>query len=86
MHRVLLIAVFAGAVSLLPNTAVAQDHGARTYADTAHGDKHEWNAKEDEAWKRYRDEHHIKQEDFARAKRKQQEDYWKWRHEHPDER
>ncbi len=86
MIRVLLLAIFASTISLLPNTAIAQEHENRTYTDSAHHDKHEWNAKEDDAWKRYREEHHIKQEDFARAKRRQQEDYWKWRHEHPDER
>jgi hypothetical protein len=83
MNRVFLIATFAGAVSLLPSAAIAQDHGTHVYTDTAHGDKHEWNAKEDEAWKHYREEHHIKQEEFAKLKRKQQEDYWKWRHDHP---
>ena len=86
MNRVLLVAIFAGAVSLFPSTATAQDRGTHTYTDTAHGDKHEWNIREDDAWKRYRHEHHIKQEDFARLKHRQQEDYWKWRHEHPDER
>jgi hypothetical protein len=86
MNRVLLVAIFAGALTFVPGTATAQDHGNRSYTDSAHGDKHEWNSKEDDSWKRYRNEHHIKQEDFARLKRKQQEEYWKWRHEHADER
>ena len=86
MNRVLLVALFAGAMSIMPFTATAQDHGSRSYTDSAHHDKHEWNSREDDAWKRYRGEHHIKQEDFARAKRRQQEEYWKWRHEHPDGR
>lgn len=86
MKRVLLAAVFAGAVSFLPTAATAQDHPPRTYTDTAHGDTHEWNAQEDAAWKRYREEHHIKQEEFARASQKQQAAYWKWRHDHPDGR
>ena len=94
MNRVLLIAIFASAVSVLPNAAIAQEHGDRTYQehgnrtynDAAHRDKHEWNSREDEEWNRYRGEHHIKQHDFARLKRKQQEEYWKWRHEHGDDR
>lgn len=82
MTRVLLVAVFAGAVSFLPTAATAQDH-PRTYTDAAHHDTHEWNANEDAQWKRYREEHHIKQEEFAKLSRKQQAEYWKWRHEHP---
>jgi len=86
MNRLLLVAILASAGSFLPKAAIAQDHETRTYTDAAHHDKHEWNAKEDDAWKRYREEHHIKQEEFAKASRRQQEAYWKWRHEHPDER
>jgi len=98
MNRVLLTAIFASAVSVLPSTAIAQEHpgsrdgheqraeGARTYDDAGHRDRHEWNSREDEEWNRYRGEHHIKQHDFARLKRKQQEEYWKWRHEHGDDR
>jgi len=89
MNRVLLAAIFAGALSLVPNTATAQNHEnheTHTYTDNARHDKHEWNAREDDAWKRYRDEHHVRQEHFDKLKRKQQDEYWKWRHEHPDER
>lgn len=86
MNRVLLVALFASAVSLVPCTAIAQDHGTHTYTDNGRGDKHEWNTREDESWKRYREEHHVRQEHFDKLKRKQQNEYWKWRHEHPDER
>jgi hypothetical protein len=86
MNRVLLVAIFASAISVLPSTAIAQEHGTRTYDDYGHKDKHEWNSREDDAWKRYRDEHHVRQEHFDRLKRKQQAEYWRWRHDHPDER
>ncbi len=81
------------ALSLVPVTMNAQDreHGQdsqrsdhKTYYDTAHKDQHEWNDGEDAAWSRYRSEHHVKQSDFAKASRKQQQNYWDWRHEHPD--
>jgi hypothetical protein len=92
MKTLLLAGALAGALSIGTTTLCAQEHGQdnrsaenRTYTDSNH-ERHEWNANEDGAWKRYRGEHHIKQEDFAKANRRQQEAYWKWRHEHPDER
>ncbi len=86
MKRLLLAGALAGALSLGTTAVYAQEHGQanRSYTDSNHV-SHEWNNNEDAAWKRYRDEHHVKQEDFARASRKQQQAYWKWRHEHPDE-
>jgi hypothetical protein len=90
MRRLLLAGVLAGALSMGTTALRAQEHHpdernaqTRTYADSNHV-KHEWNADEDSAWRRYRGEHHVKQEEFGRASRKQQYAYWKWRHEHPD--
>ena len=92
MKRLMLAGALAGALSIGTTTLCAQEHRQdernaenRTYTDGQHV-RHEWNADEDAAWKRYREDHHIKQEEFGRTNRKQQEAYWKWRHEHPDER
>jgi len=57
---------------------------SRRYEDKAHKDFHEWNADEDASYRRYLEEHHKKYHDFARAKRNEQNDYWKWRHAHSD--
>ena len=57
----------------------------RHYEDAAHHDSHEWNDKEDQAWQRYLQEHHKKNHEFAKANKKEQQDYWNWRHGHPDE-
>lgn len=68
------LAVFALGVSLLaPAVVFAQDH-----------DKHVWAASEDPAWRQYLKEHHKKYHDWAKAKKAEQEDYWKWRDAHPD--
>ena len=60
------------------------DQQSRRYEDKAHRDFHEWNAREDQAYRRYLQEHHKKYHDFAKAKRSEQDDYWRWRHDHPD--
>ena len=50
----------------------------------AHSDSHEWNNNEDQAYRRYLQEHHKKYHDFAKAKPSEQSNYWNWRHTHPD--
>ena len=46
--------------------------------------KHEWSQSEDPAWRQYLAEHHKKYHDYAKATKKEQENYWKWRDKHPD--
>ncbi len=93
MKTLLLSTLMTGALCLSPNLLNAQDHdhdqerhesNSRTYQDTVHHDEHQWNDNENTAWNRYRTEHHVKQNDFSRANRKQQQAYWNWRHEHGD--
>lgn len=90
MKKIILGAALASALCL-PAVSMAQDdhsHPAaakKTYYDAAHKDRHEWNSDEDSAWSQYRDDHHIKQTDFAKVNKHQQQDYWNWRHEHSDQ-
>lgn len=93
MQRFFLATIALWTLAIVPNSVRAQDmnhdhdhdhQAARVYYDRVHKDKHEWNDHEAAAWNGYRDEHHVKQTDFARANRRQQQNYWNWRHEHPD--
>jgi len=56
----------------------------RRYEDKTHHDSHDWNESEDRAYREYLQEHHKKYHDFARAKTREQQDYWTWRHSHTD--
>ena len=49
-----------------------------------HHEEHRWNEGENAAWHQYLKEHHKKDHDWEKAKKKEQEDYWKWRDEHRD--
>ena len=60
------------------------DEHSRRYEDRSHKDFHEWNEREDQAYRRYLQEHHKKYHDFTRARKREQDDYWVWRHNHPD--
>jgi hypothetical protein len=79
--------------AVFSTAARAQDRGdqgnkrqeAAHYEDSAHHDSHEWNDKESQSWQRYLQEHHKKTHDFAKANKREQQDYWNWRHAHPDE-
>jgi len=78
-----------GIVLTLPVTAPAllradDDHPAR-YEDRAHHDQHEWNDREDRAYRNWSKEQHRDYVQFNRLKREDQDSYWKWRHEHPDD-
>jgi hypothetical protein len=62
-------------------TPVPQDD--RVY-DRDHKDYHHWDDHESQAWGRFLAENHRKDHEFAKANRKEQAEYWNWRHSHPD--
>ncbi len=84
-----LSALIIGAGLLAPAGVMAQDRDHQKvvkYHDAAHNDDHEWNANEDQAYRRYLSENHRKYRAFSKLKKSDQEQYWNWRHEHPDGR
>ena len=88
MYHYVKLALLSAAL-VLPATGIAQDQENRRpevkrYEDQAHHDSHEWNEREDQTYRRYLQERHKKYHDFAKAGRRQQQDYWNWRHNHPD--
>lgn len=90
MHRFATIILFSAAL-VVPAAVVAQDRDrqehaeqSRRYEDKRHNDSHEWNSNEDQAYRRYLKENHKRDKEFAKARRKDQDNYWNWRHSHPD--
>ena len=47
-------------------------------------DRHQWNDGENTAWHQYLKDNHKKEHAWGKAKKKEQEDYWKWREQHRD--
>jgi hypothetical protein len=72
----------APVVMLAAPTPQDRDHD-RVY-DREHKDYHQWDDHERNAWGRFLAEKHRKEHEFAKAGRREQSDYWKWRHSHPD--
>ena len=78
-----------GVTLIAPAATFAQDRDRheqtpQRYEDKMHKDSHEWNDHETEAYRRYLKEHHKKYHEFAQAKKNEQNNYWNWRHSHPD--
>jgi hypothetical protein len=85
MYRFLVLsAVFAGATLIGPVSVRADDHHDKRYYDRDGRDYHTWNGQEDRAYRVYLGEQHRDYRDFGKVKVTQQREYFKWRHDHPD--
>ncbi|SPE44674.1 exported hypothetical protein [Candidatus Sulfotelmatobacter sp. SbA7] len=58
------------------------DHG---YYDRDHKDCHNWDDHESRAYQAWEEAQHRTHREFSSLKAKEQSEYWKWRHEHPDD-
>ena len=84
MHRFLILSAFAMSTALItPVVAQRADHQEKRYYDKSGHDYHTWNSNEDRAYRQYLGEQHQDYRQFNGAKREQQQ-YFKWRHTHPD--
>jgi hypothetical protein len=52
--------------------------------DREHKDYHNWDDNENRAWGRFAVEKHRKDHEFSKANKREQAEYWNWRHSHPD--
>lgn len=46
---------------------------------------HVWSDRENASWHQYLKEKHIKDHEWAKAKKKERDDYWRWRDQHRDD-
>ncbi len=92
MHRVpgfiasLFLTAALGAPMSMMATPVPQEVGVqlRVY-DKDHKDYHNWDDRENHAWGQYLSENHRDSHEYSKSKKKEQSQYWKWRHDHPDD-
>jgi hypothetical protein len=78
-----LTAALATTDSVVAATPKPQDVQVRVY-DPGHKDYHNWDEREDHAYRRYIEERHEQYRKYEKLKEKEQRDYWNWRHSHPD--
>jgi hypothetical protein len=85
MHRFLILGAFLACATLTAPVALrADDHHDKRYYDRDGRDYHTWNDQEDRAYRIYLAEQHREYREFRRVKTVQQNEYFRWRHEHPD--
>ena len=77
-----LCALLLGAMLSAPLALTAKE---KRYYDPYKRDYHEWNENENRAWRHWREEErHRKYIEWQRANRREQREYWRWRHEHAE--
>jgi hypothetical protein len=79
----LLLAAAVVAPVLVVSDAKAQEVQVRVY-DRNHKDYHNWDDREDHAYRGYLETHHKEYREYNRQNHRDQDNYWKWRHQHPD--
>ena len=77
-------ALLMGTMLLTPLVMKADDHHDKRYYDKSHKDYHQWNDHENQAYHKYVEERHMQYRDWNRVGGSQQQQYWRWRHDHPD--
>ena len=87
-HRYIISLFLAAAIAAPLATLAApapNDDGVqvRVY-DSNHKDYHNWDDNENRQWGIFLTNNHRKSHEFAKANRKEQSEYWNWRHAHPD--
>jgi hypothetical protein len=80
-----LSAALAAPVAILAAAPQEANVQVRVY-DRNHKDYHNWDDNENRAWGQYLTENHREAHEFSKANRKEQSQYWNWRHAHPDGR
>ena len=87
MYRYLTAFALAGAL-LAPVALRADDDDRRhvkRYYDPYRRDYHEWNEREERAYRHYlQEQRRGDYHDWRKANRDEQKAYWRWRHEHSE--
>jgi hypothetical protein len=52
--------------------------------DKNHKDYHNWDDNENRAWGTFLVENHRDHHEYSKSNKKEQSEYWNWRHAHPD--
>jgi hypothetical protein len=85
MKRLLVFGALALSTILIGQvTARAGAPTEKRYYDKSGKDYHTWNANEDHAYRSYLTEQHRDYRDFNKTNKSQQQEYFAWRHQHPD--
>ena len=78
-------AFFLTAALTVPLVVRADDDHPRRYYDRDRKDYHEWNEREDRAYRHYLEGQRREYREWNKLNRREQGEYWRWRHVHNNE-
>jgi hypothetical protein len=85
MKRLVILSALVLSTTMIgPVAARAGAPQEKRYYDKSGKDYHTWNDNEDHAYRTYLTEQHRDYRDFNKVNKGQQQEYFKWRHQHPD--
>jgi hypothetical protein len=82
LHSKFFRSILVGAALMLPVMTGCAEHvsaGYRVY-DPYYGDYHVWGPDENVYYNRWVGERHMEHREFRRLNKRQQREYWTWRH------
>jgi hypothetical protein len=79
-----LTAVISAPVSMMAAPVPPQAGVQVRMYDKSHKDYHNWDDNENRNWNQFLSENHRKSHEYAKSHKKEQSEYWNWRHSHPD--
>jgi type III secretory pathway component EscR len=78
-------ALLLSGVLMAPVISQAKDRDDRRVYDPYRRDYHEWNENEERAYRHWvEQERHREYRAWKHASKRDQREYWRWRHEHSD--
>jgi hypothetical protein len=85
-HRY-IASLFLAATLVAPVAIMAAQQEANVqvrFYDRQHKDYHNWDDNENRSWGVFLTQNHKRSHEFSRANKREQSNYWNWRHNHPD--
>jgi hypothetical protein len=79
-----LVAALATPVTIMAVPAPQDDREHKRVYDRDHKDYHHWDDNENRAWGQFLTENHRESHEYAKSNKKEQSEYWNYRHSHPD--
>jgi hypothetical protein len=84
ISSLILAAAITAPMTIIAATGPNDDGVQVRVYDSRHKDYHNWDDRENASWGIYLTNNHKKPHEFKKASKREQSDYWNWRHAHPD--
>ena len=84
ISSLLLAAALAAPVAIMATPGPNDDGVQVRVYDSHHKDYHNWDDHENRSWGLYLSNNHKKNHEFSKSSKREQSNYWNWRHSHPD--